>query len=117
MEPQTIEKIIIAHLRRIRTVEHVATLCGLTSQELNKKVVRHYGWTTSQLIRHLRITRMRNLLREGKLKCMAVAFEVGFKSEVSAERRFLKEVGMTMQAYKKLHLTKCGKLSQTKNRL
>ena len=54
--------------------------------------VRHVGMTPSDYIRRFRLSRSALRLRDGKIKVVDAAFEMGFKSVDGYQRAFSREL-------------------------
>jgi two-component system, response regulator YesN len=78
----------------------VATLAGLSTRQLDYRFRQWEGMSCAEYLRKKRIERMKTLLLTTRLKNGAIAQAAGYRSESAASRAFVKEVRMTMNAFR-----------------
>jgi len=78
----------------------VARLAGLSRRQLDYRFRQWEGMTCAKYLRRKRIERMKVLLLSTRLKNGNIARAAGYRSESAASRAFMKEVRMTMNAFR-----------------
>ncbi|MEN0004655.1 MAG: ATP-binding protein [Bacteroidota bacterium] len=76
-------------------VELIAREVGMSHSQLHRKLSALTGLSTNRFIRHLRLTKAKELLRNPNHSITAVAFDSGFSDPGYFGRVFKKETGMT----------------------
>jgi len=95
---------ITANLSEIQSPRDVAAGLNVPYETLRKSVRREFKRTLGGLIRDARVRRAKKLLRETNKRCFEVSYEVGFRREDVAARVFKKQTGLSMQAYRHIHV-------------
>ncbi|MCB0667695.1 MAG: response regulator, partial [Saprospiraceae bacterium] len=76
-------------------VEQLAGIVHLSHSQLARKLDALIGYSPNQLIRHLRLDKAKQLLRNSDLSIGSIAYECGFIDPSYFSRVFKKEVGET----------------------
>lgn len=86
-------------------VEHLAEMMNMSRPTLYRKIKALSDLTPNELINIARLKKAAELLMEGSYKVYEVAHIVGYNSQTSFGRNFLKQFGMTPTEYvnKELH--------------
>ena len=96
---QRMQDYIAGHLDEEISLGALAA-CSLYSPWYSYRLfVRHVGMTPSDYIRRFRLSRSALRLRDGKVKVVDVAFEMGFKSVDGYQRAFSREFGCNPKEY------------------
>lgn len=96
---QRMQDYIAGHLDEEISLGALAA-CSLYSPWYSYRLfVRHVGMTPSDYIRRFRLSRSALRLRDGKIKVVDVAFEMGFKSVDGYQRAFSREFGCNPKEY------------------
>lgn len=82
------------------SIDSIADALCLPRSRLNKLHRLHYGYTISHYSKQCRLAKAKALLKLGE-KIIAVALLCSFRDETSFHKYFLRETGMTPDAYRK----------------
>ena len=84
-------------------VEELAKLCSMSVSGFRRKFSELMGASPKVYIQACRIRRAKQLLREGKMNILDVAFAVGYKDISGFNRSFAEITGETPSEYRKRH--------------
>jgi transcriptional regulator GlxA family with amidase domain len=93
------------NVRRIRTIDDIASALGVSAETLRKSFVREERTTLSEFIAHERVERAKSLLVSTRLKCFEIAFDAGFAREDVGARTFRRLTGETMGQFRSTRQT------------
>ncbi len=97
-------RLIHERLREVHNVAQVSALLGVSREHLSRTFKRHLGCSVWAFMTALRVERSKELL-SGTLLVKQVAREVGFGSESSFGRAFLRSVGVRPAQYRRVART------------
>lgn len=86
------------------TLEEIAGMLGVSEEYLSSRLKQETGRTFTEMIRHARIEKIKELLISTNLKLIQIADEAGYKDAKYMSRIFKEEVGMLPLDYRKLYL-------------
>jgi AraC-like DNA-binding protein len=92
---------IFANLDGTVRMAEAAKLAGMTETRFSRFFQRASGRTFSEIVRMLRITRARIMLEQTTDAIASICYDVGFSNVSNFNRQFLREVGMTPNAYRR----------------
>ena len=84
-------------------IEQLARLCSMSVSGFRRKFSELMGAPPKVYIQACRIRRAKQLLREGKMNILDIAFSVGYKDISGFNRSFMEITGETPSAYRKRH--------------
>ncbi len=90
----------------------VSNLChevGISHAQLHRKTTALIGHSTNHLIRSIRLSKAKELLKESTMNISEIAYETGFSDPAYFTRVFRKEFGITPSRYKKAIVEEVGK--------
>jgi transcriptional regulator GlxA family with amidase domain len=93
-------RLIHERLLDVHSVSQVGALLGVSREHLSRTFKRHLGCSVWAFMTALRIERSKELLR-GSMLVKQVAKEVGFRSDSSFGRAFVRSVGMQPAQYRR----------------
>jgi len=97
----SVHKIVINHITDEKFgVANIASLLGLSTSQILRKVKAKTGKTVNQYIRELRLTKASKLIKETDLTIAEIAYKVGFGSASYFNKVFRKYYGITPGEYK-----------------
>lgn len=97
---EKLDKAIISNISNTDlNVEHLAEIMNMSKPTLYRKIKALSDLTPNELINIARLKRAAELLKEGDYKMYEVANIVGYNSQTSFGRNFLKQFGMTPSEY------------------
>jgi signal transduction histidine kinase/CheY-like chemotaxis protein len=97
---EKLDKAIYAHITDTDlNVEHLAEIMNMSKPTLYRKIKALSNLTPNELINIARLKKAAALLKEGDYKMYEVANIVGYNSQTSFGRNFLKQFGMTPSEY------------------
>ena len=73
---------------------------GISRAQLHRKLIALTGKSTSDLIRHYRINKAKELLLDSDLTIAEIAYQVGFKDPKYFSKSFVKENGLTPRHFR-----------------
>lgn len=89
------------HHRRPLNIKELATQVGLSREHLTRLFAREYQQTPAAMLRELRLSTARRLLRHSRMSVAAIAEQSGFGSAVHFCRIFKSRHGMTPLEYRR----------------
>lgn len=89
-----------SHLADGISIQSIARYVGISHTVLYEKFYHHLGFSPGEAIAQLRIERIQKLLRQGSIKCSAIARQVGYANEASLARAFKHQTGETISNYR-----------------
>ena len=92
---------IVKNIEEISCCQDVADHFGVKLETLRRRFVRYEGVTMFQYIKHMKLERVKELLRSQKVRCFEVAYRTKLGSPQHAARVFKGKYGMTMSEYRK----------------
>jgi DNA-binding response OmpR family regulator len=81
----------------------IANLCldvGISRAQLHRKLIVLTGKSTSDLIRHYRLNKARELLSASDLTIAEIAYQIGFKDPNYFSKSFIKEYGLSPSRFR-----------------
>jgi transcriptional regulator GlxA family with amidase domain len=93
------------NVRRIRTIDDIASALGVSAETLRKRFVRDERTTLSDFVTRERVERAKSLLVSTRLKCFEISYDAGFAREDVGARAFRRITGETMAQFRCTHLT------------
>ena len=92
------------HFAEIQTAEEIAMAIGMNYNTLRISFVREIGMSLNNYLMRIRCEQIKNLLSEGEMKLLQIAFEVGLHDEKYLSRMFKKCTGMSPDEYKQKYM-------------
>jgi len=71
--------------------------------QLYRKLKAVTGWSVNSLIREVRITEAKKLLKNPEMNISEIAYQLGFSDPLYFSKYFKKEVGVAPVQYRKEH--------------
>ena len=68
---------------------------GISRTQLHRKLIALTGKSTSNLIRHFRISKAKELLINSDFTIAEIAYQIGYKNPNYFSKSFIKEIGLT----------------------
>jgi len=91
---------VLSNLSEPLDVARLATRAAMSERNFRRVFLREVGSSPLQFIEAARLEAGRRLLEEGDLPLKSVAARVGFATEQSLRKLFLKHLGVLPQAYR-----------------
>ncbi|AOW12465.1 AraC family transcriptional regulator [Hydrogenophaga crassostreae] len=91
---------VMCNLSQPLDVCRLATRAAMSERNFRRVFVKEVGTTPLQFIEAARLEAARRLLEEGDLPFKSVAARIGFASEQSLRKLFIKRLGVAPQAYR-----------------
>lgn len=82
------------------TIEHLATVAGLSPYHFIRKFKAAFDKTPHQYLRQIRLEKARNLLKNSRHSITEICYAVGFHSPGSFSSLFHKQTGVSPRAYR-----------------
>jgi len=89
------------HYKEPLSLKHVADALSISHDWLSKTFSQSTNMTLTEFINHVRVSKARALLEQGKLTVSQIAFEVGFNNQEHFHRTFKKFFNMTPKSFQK----------------
>ena len=91
------------------SVEKLCREVGVSHAQLHRKATALTGFSAHQLIRSIRLSKAKELIRGSEMNISEIAYETGFNDPAYFTRVFRKEFGITPSRYKKGIAEEVGK--------
>ena len=95
------EKIDLDYNKKLN-IKTISKEFSISTSHLIRIFKEEYTVTPNEYITKIRIDRSKQLLRDGQLEILEIAYEVGFKSLSIFYKHFKKQIGCTPKEYKNL---------------
>ncbi len=89
----------------IRSAEDVSLRFGIPMETFRKKIRCLDSMPLGKYIRHCKLERIKDLLRETNLSCAEIAWQSGLGQSQNVARAFKREFGISMISWRQLHGT------------